>query len=37
MAKAKKTSKKSAPKKAAPEPKFRKIWTGERYEQVEIK
>tara|TARA_Y100001937_G_C7131954_1_gene337998 strand:+ start:4102 stop:4215 length:114 start_codon:yes stop_codon:yes gene_type:complete len=37
MAKAKKTTKKTAEKKAAPAPKFRKIWTGERYEQVEIK
>lgn len=37
MAKAKKTSKKPAEKKAAPTPKFKKHWTGERYEQVEIK
>ena len=37
MAKAEKTSKKPAEKKAAPAPKFKKHWTGERYEQVEIK
>ena len=37
MAKSKKTTKKPAAKKVVAEPKFKRIWTGERYENVVIK